>query len=340
MDVPPSDVGARGVPVAAPTWNAIAVTAKPPYELVFIHDATRDGAPVFVDPSTRAVGGVPSFREITNPAFAAAWGEAAGVPKHLRLQGGSALAVLDVPGVRERWDEVVALTFEFRSGGPAPWGGLPHPRRLEALEFHVDDVGADAVRALADAGWLAGLRRFEVFFSRAGDAFAAALPGRLPRSLRELSLRGTRLTAEGVAALCEAPFDALATLDLGRNPLDDAALFALASSRHARTLERLFLDLAPVTAAGMRGAFGLGTFGRLRHLCMAGVCIDAGADEVAAGLLATLPLRSLDVSGCGIPDARLGAIRRSDLRAERGLRCDPEWYPAQMFCPCIAASGE
>jgi uncharacterized protein (TIGR02996 family) len=118
---------------------------------------------------------------------------------------------------------------------------LPH---LRGLHLHATRPEEDGVRALAEAGFLAGLRGLTLGGNNLSPTAAALLAGAPGLAgLRVLDLRENRLGDPGAAALAgSGHLRNLVSLDLATNQIGDPGAVALAESPHFDAL--IHLDLS------------------------------------------------------------------------------------------------
>jgi uncharacterized protein (TIGR02996 family) len=139
---------------------------------------------------------------------------------------------------------------------------LPHLRSLHLLRTRPEE---DGVRALAEAGFLAGLRGLTLGGNILPPSAARVL-ARAPDApgLRLLDLRDNRLGDSGAAALADSPrLQNLVYLDLAENGIEDRGADALAESPHLDGL--IYLDLygnpvSPAAADRLVRRFGARVF--------------------------------------------------------------------------------
>ena len=169
----------------------------------------------------------------------------------LGKKGAAALAVAPL-------ESVAALTLSSNNIGDAglqalaraPWLG-----QLQSLVLRKNKLGPDAITALAQAP-MPRLTELDLSKNPLGDAGCQAL-AHAPwlATLQTLRLNGADLGPGGIAALAQAPLEALRLLSLTGNPLQTAGAQALASAPWLARVRRL--DLLPEDVDKAEGARAL-----------------------------------------------------------------------------------
>jgi hypothetical protein len=157
-------------------------------------------------------------------------------------------------------------------------GALPAVIELQIFGTHVGDAGASALAAALGQGALPRLKYLGLGNTAIGDAGLVALAPALRRqpTLERLSLRGSPLGDEGLAALVAPPPPA------GAPPTATGGL---------TKLEMLFLSETQITDAGcaaLAAALNSGTLQALEHLNLYDIPASAAAKDAVYAALANL----------------------------------------------------
>ena len=181
---------------------------------------------------------------------------------------------------------------------------------LRRLACGGNALGSRAAAALAASRALDGLQQLFLARCPLDDAGARALAAseHLP-ALRVLDLARTSCGRGALAALGAGELGArLVSLDLGHNGVGDRELGALLEGRRLERLERLVLDGAALSPAGVRALAAAPLAARLRSLSIS----ELGSEAAAQLARAELPeLRTLVVGDLDDRAAALLAASRS-----------------------------
>lgn len=222
----------------------------------------------------------------------------------------------DVRGLRALFHAVGSLeTLTLRDNGldARVLDALPHTEgaRVRVLDLSDNLMGERACRALAHQVWFEHVRALDASGNRLDTEALTALA---QSSWRPTTLRlsRNRLNAWSVHELIHAPwFDAVETLDLSHNHLDDVGVGALFCAEHLHTLRDLDVRGTSLGDHAMEHwPSGLGLEG-LCHLDMSqNVIGDRGVRRIVRDPPPNL--RVLKLNGCGLSDASALALAHSE----------------------------
>jgi uncharacterized protein (TIGR02996 family) len=234
------------------------------------------GAGLTTAPTARAVARSPVFRQLT--ALGCRDDRAGGqtlADELARLADPPRLRTLDLSGTRlgaehltrllgsraVAWLEDLDLSDSNRGAEAVRAVAAAELPRLRSLHLLRTRPQEDGVRALAEAGFLSGLRSLTLGGNNLPPVTAAILAGAPEAAgLQVLDLRENRLGNVGAGSLARSPhLRDLVYLDLASNHIDDAGADALAESPNLDGL--IYLDLngnavSPPAAARLRRRFG------------------------------------------------------------------------------------
>ncbi len=201
---------------------------------------------------------------------------------------------------------------------------LPH---LETLDLSGNGlIGAADMNALSSAPWLPRLRSLNLDRNPLTNTVAELVTGHeTPWALETLSMVSTTLMADDFKAMAQSPaLSNLQTLKLGDAMLSDHSVWRLASSHWLKNLRHLTLSVRQGNIDGARPLMDALRGGKLQTLSLRG---SHGAlnDAATWAPKLDLPLKSLNVEGCGLQDDAFKALLGSaalaqieDLRFKQG----------------------
>jgi len=130
---------------------------------------------------------------------------------------------------------------------------LAEIRQLDFIDYFVDPLDAEGMRALAQSPYLGRLQELDLYSNNLGDAGVSALATAvwLPQ-LTFLNLSDNGVSALGLAMLVNAPLGQLRHLELGGNQINDQGAAVLARSQLLSQLHYLGLEGNQLTGEGCR----------------------------------------------------------------------------------------